>query len=273
MSLVASAGAVRGGAMGRRADARAVDAGGAMGRVAAGLARARCSRSRRRSLPGRSPDWSPRFDPRRQTCSSRCGPARATRRRTVRACAGSSSRCRRRCRWYCSSARCCSYAACATCKEHDFGYAVPRLAFATVEYDTRDSARDARGRQSRFAHWSVASRRIPGVERRRAHELSSQEWLLDDSLLSRTPTRRCTRSPAGFITGGDAVATSQTVGHETAPRTHVRASGSQRRVHDHHQSGDGRCALAEPGSDRPMCAIRHAEPRRARRSSASCKRR
>src|SRR5262249_37638892 len=49
-------------------------------------------------------------------------------------------------------------------KEHDFGYAVPQLAFATVSYDTRDSARDA-AFAARIRTLDARIGAIPGVER------------------------------------------------------------------------------------------------------------
>src|SRR5215467_4387783 len=49
-------------------------------------------------------------------------------------------------------------------KAHDFGYAVPQIAFASVTYDTRDSVRDAAfAARIRTLDQRVAG--IPGVER------------------------------------------------------------------------------------------------------------
>jgi predicted permease len=49
-------------------------------------------------------------------------------------------------------------------KDHDFGYAVPQLAFATVSYDTRDTVRDA-AFAARIRSFDVRIAAIPGVER------------------------------------------------------------------------------------------------------------
>lgn len=49
-------------------------------------------------------------------------------------------------------------------KEHDFGYAVSQLAFASVDFDTRDSARDA-AFPSRMRALETRVAAIPGVER------------------------------------------------------------------------------------------------------------
>jgi predicted permease len=49
-------------------------------------------------------------------------------------------------------------------REHDFGYAVPQLAFASVTYDARDSVRDA-GFAARIRPLDVQVAAIPGVER------------------------------------------------------------------------------------------------------------
>ncbi|MGH7620118.1 MAG: FtsX-like permease family protein, partial [Gemmatimonadaceae bacterium] len=84
-------------------------------------------------------------------------------------------------------------------KDHDFGYVVPRLGFASVAYDVRDSARDA-ALPARMRDLEARVAAIPGVERTALsgfHPLGGFFWT---SYYPDVDTMMH-HKPAGFVSG------------------------------------------------------------------------
>jgi putative ABC transport system permease protein len=84
-------------------------------------------------------------------------------------------------------------------KEHDFGYAVSQLAFASVDFDTRDSARDA-AFPARMRALAPRVAAMPGVERvavvrmRPKAGFSTTQYFPDADTVAH-------RKPVGFVSG------------------------------------------------------------------------
>lgn len=83
-------------------------------------------------------------------------------------------------------------------KNHDFGYAVPQLAFATVSYDTRDSVRDA-AFASRIRSLDARVAAIPGVERVALEQFSPMGGFSTTSYFPDADTS-AHHKPDGFVT-------------------------------------------------------------------------
>ncbi len=151
---------------------------------------------------------------------------------------------------------------------HDVGYSVDRLVFASVSYDTRDSARDAELAEPAPCARRRALRSMPGWRMSRSHRR-------DPSTPSpSSPTRRTSIPTGRKLPPGIYTAVSPGLllcdRDEAAARTHVqRRSRNERSVRSHREPSDGRLALAESGSYRSIVfTLRRAESRRAPVSSA-----